>query len=459
MLKISNKSIDMTSGNVWKQLLAFALPVFLGELFQLSYSLIDSAIVGRFVGDAALAAVGASETITRVIVGFFTGVSTGCTVIVAKVFGKKDDDRLQSAVHTIILFSLLSGIVLTAVGLAIVHLTVTLMAIPADAATEAEQYLFIYFGGVSGLVLYNTISGVLRAVGDSQRPLYFLIFSSVLNTGLDVVFVAVLHGGVRGAAFATVLSQFISALLCLGVLMQTQAPWRFRWQGKMDKRIVGEIFSTGIPIGLQKSIVSFSNVLVMSRISFFGTNCLAGWVVYSKISHILTTVAQSITAAETTFVSQNYGARNYERAEDGVRVTLAAGATVEAVLISVILLVREPVTALFSDGSDTLAFAVQFVAFLLPFQLIHVFMSTYISVLRGMGKALTGTVLMILGLVVMRQIYLVIVTGIRNVPLFVGFAYPFGWLASGLLVFIYYQLCMKPAFLREEPGKGRSNGI
>ena len=436
----------MTSGTVWRQLLAFALPVLLGEVFQLSYSIIDSAIVGRFVGDGALAAVGASETITRVIVGFFTGLSTGCTVIVGIVFGRKDREELKEAVHTIILFSILAGFVLTGAGIALVDPAIALMDIPQAIRGEARDYLMIYFAGVAGLVLYNTVSGVLRAVGDSRRPLYYLIFSSVLNTALDVLFVACFHWGVKGAAFATILAQLISAVLCLAQLTLTSEPWKLHWKGKMNRDIISSIFSTGIPIGFQKSIVSFSNVIVMSHIAYFGTQCLAGWVVYSKISHILTTVTQSITAAETTFVSQNYGAGNYRRAEDGVRVTLLSAFLIDLVLIAFCLLLRRPFCAFFTDGEETIVYAVRFVLVIIPFQVAHVFMSTYISVLRGMGKALTGTVLMICGLVGVRQLYLMIISRVWNTPITAGLGYPLGWIASGLFVYLYYVLRMKPAF-------------
>ena len=440
----------MTSGPVWRQLVAFTFPVLLGEIFQLSYSIIDSAIVGRFVGDGALAAVGASETITRVIVGFFTGVSTGCTVIVAIVFGRKDRKELTEAVHTIILFSILAGLVLTAVGIALVRPAIALMDIPLEIRGEARDYLQIYFAGVLGLVLYNTVSGVLRAVGDSKRPLYYLIFSSVLNTLLDVLFVAGFRWGVRGAAFATILAQLISALFCLAQLTLTKEPWKLYWKGRMNRDYISAIFSTGIPIGLQKSIVSFSNVIVMSHIAYFGTQCLAGWVVYSKISHILTTVTQSLTAAETTFVSQNYGAGNYRRAEDGVRATLLSGLAVDLVLIAVCLLLRGPLCAFFTDGEETIGYAMQFVLVIIPFQIVHVFMSTYISVLRGMGKALTGTVLMICGLVGVRQLYLMIIRNVWNTPITAGLGYPLGWAASGLFVYLYYVLRMKPSFEKPE---------
>ncbi|MCR4805294.1 MAG: MATE family efflux transporter [Clostridia bacterium] len=438
-MQTSRHTMDMTDGPIGRQLIAFAIPVFLGELFQLSYSVIDSAIVGNFIGSDALAAVGASETMTRVIVGFFNGVSLGCTVVVARAFGRKAMAELKDAVHTIILLSLAMGVTLGLLGVAFTNVFIRLMDIPAETAPLSATYLHIYFGGLVGLILYNTISGILRAVGDSRRPLYFLIFSSILNTLLDVLFVAVFHWGVSGAAFATIASQIISAILCLCLLIRTEEPWRFEWRGRIDMAAIREIFTIGIPTGLQKSIVSVSNVLVLSHISYFGTSCLAAWVVYSRMSHVLTMTVQSVNAAQTTFIGQNIGARKWKRAEDGTRVSLMQCMSVVAVLAVLIVLLRGPVSRIFGDDPAMLAFASDFALYLIPLQLIHSFMGVYIAVLRGCGKAAAGTVFMIGGLVVARQIYLRIITGIVNTPLSVGLAWPLGWLVSGTMIYIYYK--------------------
>ena len=435
----SKTSIDMTSGNIWKQIAAFALPVLLGEVFQLSYLLVDSAIVGNFIGDRALAAVGASETMTRVIVGFFNGVAVGCTVIAARAFGRKDMDVLRNTVRTIIYLSLGLGILLGILGFSFSGILISLMKVPADTAPLAKAYLRIYFAGVVGLILYNSVSGILRAVGDSKRPLYFLIMSSLLNIGLDVLFVAVLKAGVQGAAFATILSQAIAAVFSLTLLMRTEEPWRFLPKGQMDRAAVHDIITIGIPIGLQKSIVSLSNVIVLSHISFFGTACLAGWVVYTKMSHVLTMTVQSLTTAVTTFVGQNNGARNYRRTQEGVRVTLLECLSVVIILIAGVILFRKPVIRFFGDSAEMYRFAEQFVCWLIPFQVLHAFMSVYIGTLRGCGKAAATTVYMLTGLVAARQLYLLIVVRVLNTPVSVGLAYPLGWLVSGLMGFVYYQ--------------------
>ena len=435
---MSRNSIDMTSGNAWEQMVAFAIPILLGELFQQSYSIIDSAIVGNFVGNDALAAVGASETITRVVVGFFSGVSVGCTVIAARAFGRKDEDELKSAVHTIVWLSVLIG-----AGLSLIDLSLRLMEVPAEALPMARRYLLIYFSGICGLVLYNTVSGILRAVGNSRRPLYFLIFSSVLNTTLDVLFVAVFDWGVTGAASATILAQFISAALSLRLLMCTDRPWRFEWKGRLDRAAAKAIMTTGFPIGLQKSIVSLSNVIVLSYITYFGTACMAGWVVYTKMSHTLTMVAQSFTSAETTFISQNLGSEQPERAKKGIQITLLLSFGIEGALILLTLLFRRPLIALFGDSQSMMEFAENFVLWLIPFQAAHIMMSVYIAVLRGTGRAAIGTVFMIVGLVAVRQIYLAAITGVVNTPVIVGLAYPLGWVASGALVYSFYFFKMK----------------
>ena len=442
-MSFSKHSMDMTQGPIWSQLAVFALPILLGEVFQQSYSIIDSAIVGNYVGDVALAAVGASDTFTRIIIGFFSGVSVGFTVLVAQAFGRKNKEDLRNAVHTIILLSIVLGLMLSIAGVLMIDLTLKLMDVPSEVHPLLRGYLKIYFAGISGVVVYNALTGILRAVGDSRHPLYYLIGSSLLNIALDYIFVAKLGLGINGAAYATILAQMLAALACLFQMMHVDADWRFSWQGAIDSRVLRAMFTIGFPIGLQKSIVQLSNLIVLSHISHFGAECLAGWVVYSKVSHTLTITAQSITSAETTFISQNIGARQLKRAEQGVRDTLLGGLALEGVLIVLVLLFRSPIISIFGAGEETTAFASAFLGLILPLQIAHVFMSVYISVLRGGGKALVGTIFMILGLVVTRQIYLMIIRQLWYTPMTAGFAYPVGWLTAGILTYGYYRFRLR----------------
>lgn len=439
----SRAEIDMTTGVAWKQLVLFAIPVLLGEVFQQSYSIVDSAILGHYVGDTALAAVGAAESITRLLVGFFNGFSLGCTIVVGRCFGERNDGKLERTVHTIIYMSFGLGIVLSLIGVLIVDGTLSLVSTPEDVFPMAREYLVIYFAGMSGLVLYNTVSGILRAVGDSRRPLYFLIFSSALNIVLDVLFVAEWNMGIAGGALATILSQIISASLCLCMLMKSRQPWHFQIRGTLDRWVIGEVLRTGIPVGLQKTITSLSNVIVLSYIADFGKVNMAGWVVYTKISHTLVVMTQSVSSAETTFISQNIGAGQYRRAANGVNVTLLLSVIQSLVLSGLVLIFQGPITRIFGDGPEMLACAQLYIRHLIVFQLAHVFMSVYVSALRGIGKAATGTALMIFGLVVVKQAYLMLITSIINTPLSVGFAYPLGWMVSGVLVWSCYRYYMR----------------
>lgn len=440
MSKIHSE-IDMTKGDVLTQLVLFAVPVLIGEVFQQSYSIVDSAILGHYVGDSALAAVGAAESIIRLLVGFFNGISLGCTIVVGRCFGQKNYTTLQQAVHTIVYMSFALGLLLSAIGILITDWALALISTPEEVLPLAREYLRIYFAGMSGLVLYNTISGILRAVGDSLHPLYFLIFSSALNIGLDVLFVAQWHWGIAGGAWATILSQYISAVACLCMLMRTDQPWCFRFKGVLDRRSAAQVFQTGIPVGLQKSITSLSNVIVLSYIADFGEENMAGWVVYTKISHVLVVMSQSLSSAETTFISQNLGAGQHKRAAQGVTVTLLTSIVQSVILSCLILFFQEPITCIFGTGTGMLSCARQYLQYLIFFQVCHAFMGVYVSALRGIGKAATGTVLMILGLVTARQIYLILITPIVNTPFSIGFAYPLGWIISGLLVwsaYLYY---------------------
>ena len=442
MLK-SRAEIDMTKGVVWEQLVLFAVPVLLGEVFQQSYSIADSAILGHYVGDTALAAVGAAESITRLLVGFFNGISLGCTIVVARCFGEQNLEKLSQTVHTIVYMSFALGVLLSLLGILIVNRMLALVSTPEDVFPMAKEYLTIYFAGMSGLVLYNTISGIMRAVGDSRHPLYFLIFSSVLNITLDILFVAVWKMEIAGGALATILSQFISAGLCMRLLIKTNQPWRFQFKGTLNHKIICEVLRTGIPVGLQKSITSLSNVIVLSYIAEFGKANLAGWVVYSKVSHVLVVMSQSLSSAETTFISQNIGAGQYKRAAKGVKVTLVVSVVQVLAWIGIVLLFRNPITKAFGEGEEMLAYAQMYIQYLICFQVAHVFMGVYVSALRGIGKAATGTVLMVIGLVVVRQIYLMTSASIIHTPISVGFAYPLGWIVSGVLVWSSYEYHMR----------------
>ena len=311
---------DMTQGSIWRQLIEFAIPMIFGLIFQQLYNTVDTIVVGQFVGKEALAAVGTTSSIINTLVGFAAGLSTGASVVISQCYGSHDHKGLHNAVHTSICVTFLLSVAFTAVGVLGADTLLRLQSTPEDVFPEAHTYLTIYFSGLLGLLTYNMGSGILRAVGDSRRPLYFLIFSAVINTILDLVFVVLLGMGVEGVAYATIIAQFLSAALTLWVLTRDRAPYGIHWGHlSIDFPTLRRIISIGLPSGIQQAITSFSNVFVQGYINFFGSACMAGWSSYNKLDAFILIPMQAIAMASTTFVGQNFGARQIERARKGVR--------------------------------------------------------------------------------------------------------------------------------------------
>ncbi|MEA4912665.1 MAG: MATE family efflux transporter, partial [Oscillospiraceae bacterium] len=298
----------MTEGVVWKQLLEFAIPMAIGLLFQQLYNTVDTIVVGRFVGKEALAAVGSTGNIIFILVGFCAGLATGASVVISQCYGAHDYDNLRDAVSTTMSVCFLMCAIATVLGLFIVTPMLRMMATPEDVLPQAREYLTIYFAGVSGLLIYNMGAGILRAVGDSRRPLYFLIFSAVVNIIFDLLFVIRFNLGIAGVAYATILSQALSAALVLLSLSKTDAPYGLRWSKlRIQKEMLARIMGIGLPSGAQQAITSFSNVFVQSYINAFGSACMAGYSSYNKLDVFIVIPMQSIGLASTTFVGQNFG--------------------------------------------------------------------------------------------------------------------------------------------------------
>ena len=315
------KAVLMTEGPIWRCLLLFALPLMAGNLFQQLYNTVDSIVVGNFVGKEALAAVGSTDSVINTFIGFFSGMSTGAGVIISQYYGGKKEEKVSIAVQTTIALTLCMSILCTVLALLLVPSLLRLMGTPDDVFPEAATYLRIYFIGVTGLLFYNMGAGILRAVGDSRRPLYFLIFCAVLNTLLDLLFVAVLRFGIAGAAWATILSQGISALLTLFVLTREKACYRIIWSKvRLDPNMTKKIFFLGLPAAIQMAVTSFSNVFVQAYINRFGSAAMAGWSSYGKIDKFCVLPIQSLSLGVTTFVGQNLGARKIDRVRQSTKV-------------------------------------------------------------------------------------------------------------------------------------------
>lgn len=436
---------DMTEGSIVRQIVLFSLPLMLGNVFQMLYNTVDSIVVGNFVGTQALAAVGSTTMIVNMAVFFFNGFSIGAGVVIARFFGAKDMLKLRTAIETTMAVTFILSALFTAGGVLSVPMMLKLMSTPEDVFGQATTYLQIYLGGISGLLIYNIGSGILRAVGDSTRPLYFLMLTSILNIILDLLFVVVLHLGIAGVAYATIISQFVSAGLILLLLTRTKDIYRFSWRElRVDVPTCGEIFSLGLPTAIQSIITGFSNVFVQAYINSFGSACMAGWSSYNKLDQFVMLVIQSISMASTTFVSQNIGARKPKRAEQGIYMTVGLNMAVTLAVVLALYFLAEPAVGLFTKDEAVISYGALFIHANSFFLLCNTVNHVLAGGMRGLGDSKGPMIIMLSTFVGVRQVYLYLVTHfIANTPLLVGLGYPVGWTACAIAESAYFFLHWK----------------
>ena len=431
----------MTEGSIVRHILKFAIPMSLGLLFQQLYNTVDSVVVGQYVSKQALAAVGSTGNIINMLVGLCNGLSVGAGVVISQRYGAKDYERLHEAVHTTLSVTFVLGLIASVAGISIVTPMLKMMETPPDVFDEAKAYLTIYFSGMSGLLLYNMGAGILRAVGDSRRPLYFLAFSAGLNIVGDLLFVLVFDMGVAGVALATIIAQFCSAALVLYVLTRTKEPYGVKWSClHIQRNMLQKILAVGMPSGIQQAVTSFSNVFVQSYINAFDTACMAGWTSYNKLDAFLLIPVQSIAMASTTFVGQNYGAKKPERAKEGVKKSLHLSVIITAALAVLMILCKRPLLRLISPEADVLEFGAYFVSVISPFYIMICFNQIYAGALRGVGNAKIPMVVMLFCFVFFRQTYLYLAhLYFGQSLLLTALAYPAGWVLCSLLLAICYR--------------------
>lgn len=430
---------DMTSGSIIPLLVGFSVPLILGNLFQMMYNTVDSLVVGNFVGNEALAAVGATTQIINILVFFFNGLSIGATVVIGRYFGALNDKKLHEAVETTIFITFVMSVLLTLLGIAMVRPMLLLMSTPDNVINEASTYLNIYFAGLSGLLIYNMGSGILRAVGDTLRPLILLILTSVANVFLDLLFVIAFGLGIAGVAYATIISQAVSAVLVLIMLSVTKDVHKLIWRDlKCNIPIFKDIFIIGIPAATQACITAISNTFVQSYINYFGSNVMAGWTAYNKLDTFLMLPMQSFAQSATTFTSQNIGAGKIDRVNEGTYKVLELAVGVTAfTAIMVFIFARFGISA-FSPDEEVIESGVLFIRTNVLFIIFNSISHTLSGCLRGRGDSTGPMVVMLLNFVLVRQIYLFIVTRfIINTPRTVGFGYPVGWAMCCFTMLLY----------------------
>ena len=432
--------MDMTSGSIMRHLILFSVPLLIGNVFQQLYNTVDSVVVGNYVGKHALAAVGSVAPIINMLIGFFTGFATGAGVLISRYYGAHENENVHKAVQTTIALTIVLSVALSVLGVVMTPVMLRAMKTPDDVIVQAEEYLQIYFAGLSGLLLYNSGSGILRAVGDTKRPLYFLIVSAVINTVLDIVFVAVFKMGIAGVAIATVIAQLVSAILTVAVLMRTTGAYRLVWKEvRMEPDMLKRIYALGLPSALQMAVTSFSNVFVQSYINRFGADCMAGWTSYNKIDAFALLPITSIAMAVTTFVGQNLGAGDPVRAKKGTRTALLLSEITTAVILVPLMIFAPQLIRLFNQEPSVGTFGTLFIRLISPFYLLITVNQVISGSLRGAGDSRNCMYIMLGSFVVFRQIYLMVVFKIWGTLIPVVMGYPAGWVLCSVIFFFYYR--------------------
>ena len=434
------KDVDMTSGSIFRHIILFALPLLAGNVFQQLYNMVDTWVVGRFVSNEAYAAVGSVGPIVNMLVGFFMGLSSGAGVVISQYYGAKRMEDVQKTVHTTITMTLILGVAFTAIGLGMTPFMLRMMNTPENVLPESTAYLSIYFSGIMGLMLYNAGAGILRAVGDSKRPFYFLVVCALLNTVLDLVFVIYFHMGVKGVALATIISQAVSAVLVMAALLRTSEciqvrPSRLRIHWTFLKKII----RVGIPAAIQMAITAFSNIFVQSYINYFGDACMSGWTTYAKVDAVIFLPMQSIALASTTFVGQNLGCNQVDRARKGVRTALLMALTSTVLLMIPIITFAEPVVAFFNAKPEVVEYGSMLLRYITPFYVVCCFNQVYSAALRGAGNTKAPMIIMLSSFVAFRQAYLFIMSRICNEIIPIAMSYPAGWILCATLCTIYFH--------------------
>ena len=433
------KRNSLTEGPIWKAMLLFALPVFLGNVFQQLYNAFDAWCVGNYIGDDALAAVSSSGSLIFLMISFFNGVSMGAGVIIARAFGAKHYDTMRKAIHTAIAFGLATGLALTVAGVALTPVILRWMGTPADVLPNSIEYFRYYFCGAIFTVMYNIFVGILHAVGDSKHPLYYLIFSTFVNIVLDMLFVAVLRFGVGSAAIATTISQGVSAALCFLHILRVDAPYRvsIREIG-FHKESLLQIIRYGLPSGVQNSVIALANVVVQTNINSFGKAAMAGCGSYSKLEGFAFLPVTCFTQAITTFVGQNLGAGRHDRVKKGVAFGVVCSCLM-AEIVGVISYVYAPeLIGIFSETEEAIAYGAQHMKTICLFYFLLAFSHCIAGVMRGAGKATVPMFTMLACWCVFRVTYISVAVRFVNKLTTVSMAYPITWTLSSIIFLIYF---------------------
>lgn len=436
----NNSGRDLTEGPIGRGILAFAIPLFLGQLLQQLYNVADAWVVGNFADNNAFAAVSSTGSMTFLVIGFFNGVATGGGVVISKYFGAKNYDAVEKSVHTNFLFGIIASVLATAVGMLLAPWLLTIMKTPAEVMPESLTYLRIYFGGVSTIIMYNIGMAIMRALGDSIHPLYYLVLSSIVNVLLDLLFVAVLGYGVAGAGVATVIAQGISAVMCIVKMCRTDGAGRLKLRAlRYYPEYMGEVIVQGLPNGVQNSVISIGNMVVQTNINSFGSYAMSGVGAYSKIEGFAFLPITSMSISLPTFIGQNLGAKKYDRAKKGAAFGIASGVVLAEMIGVIVYLFAPQLLRFFVNVDEAVAIGERHARIICLFFFLLAFSHCAAGVLRGCGKSIVPMITMLAFWCGVRIIY--VTTTLHFIPNFsvISWAYPLTWTLSSI-VFMTFLL-------------------
>ena len=440
MKKETQLANQITEGIIWKQLLIFFFPIVFCTFFQQLYNTIDTIIVGHFIGKSALASVGGSSTqIVNLVVGFFTGLSSGASVIIAQFYGARDERSVQESLHTAYAFSILGSIAISIPGILLAPHLLRWMNTPAELVRDSALYLRIYFAGILFVFIFNVGSSILRAIGDSKHPLYYLMVCCLLNIILDILCVVWLDMGVAGAAIATFFSQAASAALVTRKLMVSGGILKLSLkQLRFHANVLRSLLRIGMPAGFQSIMYSLSNVIIQSALNSFGTDTVAAWSVYGKLDAVFWMISGAIGISITTFVGQNFGARKYGRVKKSVRVCLGIDALISGVLVIFFLLLRNPLFRIFTNDADVIRIGCEMMALITPCYMFFICIEVLSGALRGIGDVIIPTLITLGGVCLFRILWLFGALQIRPTVNAIILSYPVTWLTTSILFILYY---------------------
>lgn len=430
----------ITEGSIFGQLLLFFFPILFGTFFQQLYNTADAIVVGRFVGKEALAAVGGSTSmLINLLVGFFVGLSSGATVVISQFYGAAKADKVHWAVHTSIAFSVIGGVIVMILGIGGSFWALEAMKTPEDVMGPSLVYIRIYFLGMVANLVYNMGAGILRAVGDSKRPLYFLIVSCFVNIALDVLLVAVLKLGVAGAALATVSSQLLSAFLVVRTLMKTEDSFRLQWKEvRIDKRMLGRIVRIGIPAGMQSVMYNISNIIIQAGVNTLGTDNMTAWATYGKVDGLFWMMINALGIAVTAFVGQNYGAGRMDRVRKGAGACMVIGTVMTVTAGAALYHWGEYLVYLFTADAQVQAISIKLLYFMAPTFMTYITIEILSGTLRGVGDAWMPLVITGVGICGVRVLWIIFALPHFHTIIGAAFCYPLTWSLTTVAFVVYY---------------------